>query len=720
MNAVVQPILTPDSDSMRSHVEHLFGGYLDGCHEGLIELSWTDTKPDTSGRYRLANARLFGTDKLDDLVDEAARLNSNPMCNVYIGAALRHPDTPPFGRGQDRDAWALTCAYVDLDDAEAATNAKHIYGQDKPTLVVVTGRAPHTRAQMWWRLEEPLTDSSHWPALLRGMATKMNADTSVTNPSRVMRLAGSIAWPVKPGRSIELTSIAPLNEPGAAEYSFGHLARVFPPAAGAAPVAAPGHVNHTTNSLGLADKINDGREAYMRSTIAACLIELIGSTGCCPTPQELYETAWPQYERKVDLSRAGRGPEEFAEKCAYAITRFERGDIRGIETLDKAVERYEMKEARPKEVTFEQAAEKAEEQAKTEPGAALFEYLSVSQIKTMPDPKWLVSGLVIEQALGFIYGPPGCLKTFIALGMALSFATGRTDWWGRTIERQGAVVYISSEGQSDLKFRIKAWEQHNNVNADDSPFFLIRQTINFMKAEDVGKLVATVQAIATLTGQKIAAVFVDTVSRVLPGADENLQKDMTLFVAACDAVRQRFDATVIGVHHTSRGGNMRGSTVFPGAGDFLVEVNREEGAKHGSIRAAKIKAAEDGWEQHFKVEEITINDIRGSKSLVVCASDEKIEDERTPDKWPSADVCKVILSDIRTAWFAGKPWSTSSNTANEGRYANRLLVLNYGVTQKTADQIIERWLTSQPPVLAVEVFSAKAKLKGLKVVGGIC
>jgi hypothetical protein len=163
MNAVVQPIFTPDVEAMRLHVEHLFGGYLDGCHDGLIELSWTDTRPDQAGRYRLANAKLFGTDKLDDLVDEAARLNAQPMCNVYIGAALRHPDTAPFGRAQDRDAWALTCAYVDLDDAEAATNAKNIYGLDKPTLVVVTGRAPHTRAQLWWRLEEPLKDAVHWP-----------------------------------------------------------------------------------------------------------------------------------------------------------------------------------------------------------------------------------------------------------------------------------------------------------------------------------------------------------------------------------------------------------------------------------------------------------------------------------------------------------------------------------------------------------------------------
>ena len=98
---MVTPMFNPDIDAMRQHVEHLFGGYLDGCHEGLIELAWTETRPDESGRYRLKNARMYGTDQLEELVEEAARLNSQPMCNVYIGAALRHPDTPPFGRAQD-------------------------------------------------------------------------------------------------------------------------------------------------------------------------------------------------------------------------------------------------------------------------------------------------------------------------------------------------------------------------------------------------------------------------------------------------------------------------------------------------------------------------------------------------------------------------------------------------------------------------------------------
>jgi hypothetical protein len=38
---------TPNIDAMREHLEHMFGGYLDGYHDGKIELAWTDSQLST-------------------------------------------------------------------------------------------------------------------------------------------------------------------------------------------------------------------------------------------------------------------------------------------------------------------------------------------------------------------------------------------------------------------------------------------------------------------------------------------------------------------------------------------------------------------------------------------------------------------------------------------------------------------------------------------------
>lgn len=462
----------------------------------------------------------------------------------------------------------------------------------------------------------------------------------------------------------------------------------------------------------------DGREEYMTKLVWGAVVDWRRE---CPIPPTEAESsarmreAYPVYERAVKsrihepgmtksvlLEREGRGATAFAEKWRAAMRQWD----------GKVAEHA--KEVRLTPSPLEQAkAAPAGDDAPPLP-AGIFEFLSVSGIKTLPDPQWLVKGLVTESALGFIFGPPGCGKSFIAIGMGLSLAVGMPDWWGRKIERQGAVIYISSEGVSDLKFRIEAWEHTNQVLADDAPFFLIRQSINFMKAEDVDRLVATVEAISEAHNVQPVAVFVDTVSRVLPGADENLQKDMTLFVRACDAVRERFGATVIGVHHTSRGGNLRGSTVFDGAGDFLAQIERGEGEPIGTLTAKKIKAAQDGWKEAFKLETITLGIDRTSLVAIATQDAPKVEN---PAAWPDKETCRRILAQIDREWGKGTPWSPFPQSRSTGRFAPKLIASEYGVPAAVAAEMVEKWLMNG--VLGVEIRDTDTKLKGLKVTGRI-
>lgn len=447
LSASVYTLSKPDATAMRVHVEHLFGGYLDGYHDGKIELSWTDIKPDESGRHRLRSARLYDTTDIDELIAEAVRLNSQPMCNVYIGAALRKPETAPFGRAADKDALCLTAAYVDLDDEGAALAVKDIYGQVKPTLVVVTGYAPHTRAQLWWRLDEPMTDPDQWSALIKGMAAKLRGDPTVSNPSRVMRLAGSVAWPVKEGRTVELTKIVPLTEPGQKVYAFSHLTALFPPILVTTQAVQTTPQSHTTNSLGLADKINDGRERYMRDTLAAALIEYMGVNGATPTAQELYDAAWPQYERKVDLSRSGRGANEFAEKCRYTVQRFERGEIRGIPNLDAAIEVYRSKaQARTN-------APQPAPQHGIEPPADESQPVLVADLSGHPpEREWIVPDWLPKGVVSSLSGDGGMGKTLVAQQLLYAAGVGGK-WLGLDVPKMASLGVFCEDDQDELHRR---------------------------------------------------------------------------------------------------------------------------------------------------------------------------------------------------------------------------------------------------------------------------
>jgi AAA domain len=59
------------------------------------------------------------------------------------------------------------------------------------------------------------------------------------------------------------------------------------------------------------------------------------------------------------------------------------------------------------------------------------------------------------------------------------------------------------------------------------------------------------------------------------GGDENAAKDMGVFVAAADRLRQATGATVLLIHHHGKAGAVRGSTALVAAVDTILEAKRD-------------------------------------------------------------------------------------------------------------------------------------------------
>jgi predicted P-loop ATPase len=335
--------LAPNTDNMRGHLAFLFGDARE-FDDGLIEIA-----------VRTAHgwqSRLFGTDEINAAAAWAAQENAKGS-NVYVGAALRDPDAPPFGRASDADHYATTAAYVDLDESDAANAAAARTGACKPDFVVCTGVHPHRRLQLWWKLDEPVSTPDRHRVLMEGLADTLGGDRTVCNPSRIMRLAGSIAWPMKPGRVEEMTFVVPLKyqpsrhtaEAVAAAYPKDPKVTSIDLTLKNDPIDRIGG----KNSLGLdTGVLTDGRERYMRDTIMAVFIEYVGTHGCEPDAQELFDLVWPQYSAKVDLTREGRGADEVAKKCAQLLRRFSAGRLRGLPDIDAVAARYKAKRAERK------------------------------------------------------------------------------------------------------------------------------------------------------------------------------------------------------------------------------------------------------------------------------------------------------------------------------------------------------------------------------------
>lgn len=335
-----------------------------------------------------------------------------------------------------------------------------------------------------------------------------------------------------------------------------------------------------------------------------------------------------------------------------------------------------------------------------------FSVLSIDDIRKRPPAEWLVARHIPKKSVGFIYSTPGAGKSFLTLDIALHIASRKPEWNGDTITDQDQqVLYIAAEGSYGFKNRIDAWISKHGVSDNlIKNFKLIETNVNFMNKDDISKLLRTIRS--AMPG-RVALVIVDTVSRAMPAADENMQKDMTVFVQACDAVRDATGGAVIGVHHAGKSGDMRGSTVLLGAGDFVFRLERKKGASIGNLTCEKQKEAEDGWVEPYRFDLVQLGD--GETSLTVERAEIAIGDgaELTP---ATAD---AVLSAMSLAWVNGEPWSKSP-VAKE-RYAVRRMVADFGFKADKASDLLDVWLASG--VVEVGVLDGHSKLKGLKVVG---
>jgi hypothetical protein len=583
--------LEPNTTDMREHLHFLFGAARE-YDDGLIEVA-VNTGKGWQGR-------LFGTDALNEAAAFAAERNTQ-RCNVYVGVALRDPDTPPFGRASDSDHYATTAVGGDLDTGDASAAAPARTRHLPPSFIVCTGNHPHTRLQPFWLLEEAITDQEQHRAIFGGIADSLEGDRAVTNPGRVMRLAGTIAWPTKPGREPELTYLVPLKyEPRT--YTAEEVARAYPASDKVHAIAT--HKNDpiervATGMLGLGtEQITDGREAYMRDTILAVLIEFIGENGAVPTEQELFDAAWPQYSAHVDLSRPGRGQDEMARKIASTLRRFERGQLRALPDMDAAAARYAEKQRQKPE-------RKPLELPKAEPASndsSRFQWITSSTgLTPVLNGNWLVKHVLPAEGLGVIFGRPGSGKTFSVMDIAMHVAAG-IRWRGKKV-RAAAVSYVSPEAGRLGVNRVIGWSRHHGIGWPEG-FRLSPASINLCSDQtDADAIIADVKA--NQPGCRL--VVIDTLNRAMAGGDENSGEDMGRFVALCDHIAKQLAAFVLVVHHSGKDAakGSRGHSSLLGAVNLELEVTKEQG-QPGTIRVSKMRDGEDGAEYAFDIESVPL------------------------------------------------------------------------------------------------------------------
>ncbi len=240
----------------------------------------------------------------------------------------------------------------------------------------------------------------------------------------------------------------------------------------------------------------------------------------------------------------------------------------------------------------------------------MIDFDSADIVARRPPSPWLVKGLLAEQSFALLYGEAGCNKSFLALDLAASIAAGLPDWQGHRIPsapvtvRHGGrlVVYVAAEGGTGMPQRLRAWKrEHPDCSLKN--LIVVTQPLTLGAEEeeqgdsDLSQLIAGMSALTErhYVGDPImdehgevrgiydhvgyanplALLVIDTVARTLDG-DENTARDMGRFVKAVDTCKDRFNCSVIAVHHTGHDPSReRGSSALKAAVDTKIRVEKD-------------------------------------------------------------------------------------------------------------------------------------------------
>jgi hypothetical protein len=187
--------------------------------------------------------------------------------------------------------------------------------------------------------------------------------------------------------------------------------------------------------------------------------------------------------------------------------------------------------------------------------------------------RWCLPGLLPQECTAALYGPTGAGKTFVALHLAISLASGAS-WFGNKIE-PGTIAYFASENRPGVEARGVAAARHIGLSLGDLPIeFLPPEPIHTAGWADVMNEV--LDRTELRYQRRLTAVFLDTLGATFGGNDQNDSAKMTIAADAMQAVSERFKCAFVAVHHSGKDiqKGLRGSQVLKDRVDTVLALNK--------------------------------------------------------------------------------------------------------------------------------------------------
>lgn len=384
----------------------------------------------------------------------------------------------------------------------------------------------------------------------------------------------------------------------------------------------------------------DGREDYMTRLVWGAVVDWHRE---CPIPppnaevQAKMREAYGVYERSVKsrlpddgtskgsrLEREGRGATLFTEKWQNAMRQWNDKVADHAAHIPDGKSVYQAASAGT--VSFD--PETGEVIGETPRPKSKIEFIPWDDLPDL-QVQWLIKDFLPAGGFAALYGKPGSYKSFVALYLAASIASGRTAFDRATT--QGDVIYIAGEGGAGLKKRRDAFNRFYDM-APGTRVHFIRAQLNFRSTfEDAQAVIEGCQALNI----QPSLIIIDTLARAFAGGNENASEDMGAFIGVTGRLQEALGhPAILIVHHSGKdeARGMRGHSSLFGAVDTELEVVKvsadESPDRIGKMTVTKQKDGEDGFALTYRLEHVSLSDIDPDKGSLVVVPDEEVASQR--------------------------------------------------------------------------------------------
>ncbi len=184
--------------------------------------------------------------------------------------------------------------------------------------------------------------------------------------------------------------------------------------------------------------------------------------------------------------------------------------------------------------------------------------------QTVPDePTWLIRDLWAYQAVGLIGGAPKSCKSWLALEMALSVASGRPCLGHFQPLITGPVLlYAAEDSPRQVRLRLEGLAQARSFDFTSLDVRLILEpTVRLDLPKDKKRLESA------LAAHRPRLLILDPLVR-LHRIDENSSADVSALLADLRSLQRQFEVAIVLVHHTRKANGEATGQALRGSGDL--------------------------------------------------------------------------------------------------------------------------------------------------------